>query len=70
MGTDNLEHFHLWKGFREILRTVNVIFVNRGGVNIHKILRRTKAPKEEITVIYKQTTAISSTEIRNSKILR
>ncbi len=70
MGTDNLEHFHLWKGFHEILKTVNVIFVNRGGLNVHKILRRTKTPKEEITVIYKKTMAISSTEIRNSKILR
>jgi nicotinate-nucleotide adenylyltransferase len=70
MGTDNLEHLHLWKSFREILRTVNVIFINRGGVNIHKVLRRTKTPKEEITVIYKKTTAISSTEIRKLKVLR
>jgi nicotinate-nucleotide adenylyltransferase len=70
MGADNLEHFHLWKGFCEIIKTVNVIFINRGGSNIHKILRRTKTPKKEITIIYKKTMAISSTEIRNSKILR
>lgn len=65
MGTDNLEHFHLWKNFEEILSTVCVVFVNRGGVNIHKILRKAKIPRHKFAIIYKQTEAISSTQIRN-----
>ena len=70
LGTDSLTHFHQWKGFQEILKTASVVFVNRGGVNIHKTLRQTKIPRKDITIIYKQTTAISSTQIRKSKILR
>ncbi|MFT4968098.1 MAG: nicotinate-nucleotide adenylyltransferase [Candidatus Deianiraeaceae bacterium] len=70
LGTDNLAHFHKWNGFQKILKTVSVVFINRGGVNIHKTLRQTKIPRKEVTIIYKQTTAISSTQIRKSKILR
>ncbi len=68
LGTDNIEHFHKWKGFKWILKSVNVVFVNRGGYDIHKILARSHIKMGDIAIIYKKTKAISSTEIRNLKI--
>lgn len=70
LGMDNLEHFHLWMGYKEILSTTNVIFVNRGGTSIHKILRKSKIPRNMYKILYRRTIAISSTEIRASNILR
>lgn len=67
MGTDNLVHFHKWRGFMEILNAVQVVFVNRGGVDIHKATRQAKFPLWKATVIYKKTVTISSTEIRQGK---
>ena len=64
LGTDNLLHFHKWKGFEWILANVNVVFVNRGGYNIHKILAKSHLRKEKIAMIFRKTKAISSTEIR------
>lgn len=64
MGTDNLAHFHLWQGFNEILEKASVIFVNRGGHNLHKILRNTKVPRKKFKVIYTKTIELSSTQIR------
>lgn len=64
LGTDNLLHFHKWKGFEWILRNVNVVFVNRGGHNIHKAIAKSHIQKEKIAMIFRKTKAISSTEIR------
>ena len=64
LGTDNLLHFHKWKGFEWILSNVNLVFVNRGGYNIHKILTKSHLRKEKIAIIFRKTKAISSTEIR------
>ena len=64
LGTDNLVHFHKWKGFEWIFSNVNVVFVNRGGYNIHKILAKSHLRKEKIAMIFRKTKAISSTEIR------
>jgi len=64
LGTDNLLHFHKWKGFEWIFSNVNVVFVNRGGYNIHKILAKSHLRKEKIAMIFRKTKAISSTEIR------
>jgi nicotinate-nucleotide adenylyltransferase len=64
LGTDNLLHFHKWKGFEWILGNVNVVFINRGGYNIHKILAKSHLRKEKIEMIFRKTKAISSTQIR------
>ncbi len=70
LGTDNLLHFHKWKGFDFILDNVNVVFVNRGGYNIYKTLAKSHIDKQNIAMIYKKTKAISSTEIRKLNALR
>lgn len=65
MGTDNMVHFHKWRGFMEILQKMKVVFVNRGGFNLHKAVRRSRFPLWKATVVYKNTVAISSTQLRN-----
>ena len=65
-GSDNLIHFHKWQNFREILTSVNVVFVSRGGHNLHKTLAKSHLPKNLYQLISKQTQEISSTAIRNS----
>lgn len=69
MGSDNLLHFHKWKCFEEILDNVSVIFVNRGGINLHKTVRQAKISRNKYFIIYKKTQKISSTEIRLNCIL-
>ncbi len=64
LGTDNLLHFHKWKGFEWIFANVNVVFVNRGGHNILKIVAKSHVRREKIAMIFRKTKAISSTEIR------
>jgi nicotinic acid mononucleotide adenylyltransferase len=44
-GSDNLIHFHKWQNFREILTSVNVVFVSRGGHNLRKTLAKSHLPK-------------------------
>lgn len=63
-GSDNIPHFHKWRNYKEILQTVNVVFVNRGGVNLHKIVAESRIPRNKLRIIYRKTYAISSTEIR------
>ena len=64
-GSDNLLHFHKWQNFVEILKSVNVVFVSRGGHNLHKTLAKSRLPKNSYQLISKQTQEISSTAIRN-----
>ncbi len=66
LGTDNLLHFHKWKGFEWILHNVNVVFVNRGGYGMHKIIAKSHLRREKIAMIFRKTKAISSTEIRKN----
>ena len=67
MGTDNLVHFHKWRGFMEILGSISVVFINRGGISLHRATRQARFPLWKATVIYKKTVAISSTEIRQGR---
>lgn len=66
LGTDNLEHFHRWKGSAEILEKTKTVFINRGGTNMHTLLRKGKTQLQRAQIIYKKTVKISSTEIRQA----
>lgn len=66
-GSDNMSHFHKWQNFKEILRSVNVIFVNRGGHNLRKTIILCRLPHNSYKLIYTQTHEISSTVIRNQQ---
>lgn len=67
MGTDNIAHFHRWKCFMEILETVHVVFINRGGISLHQLIRKAKFPLCKVMIVYRQTISISSTQIRKEK---
>lgn len=65
-GSDNLLHFHKWQNHQEILQSVNVVFVNRGGFNHYKTLTQSHISKHSFQFIHTKTQEISSSAIRNN----
>jgi nicotinate-nucleotide adenylyltransferase len=68
IGADNLVQFHLWDFWRDIIRKINLVIVDRGNF-VHQGVRSKAyifAKKFDCKFLYINKYNISSTEIRNN----
>lgn len=65
IGDDNLEKFHLWKNYQEIIK-YNVIVLNRNNINYHNTIAYRRNPNAFTIINHFPKLDISSTQIRNA----
>lgn len=69
VGADMLTTFHLWKDYEKLLKEVSIIAFGRTSINNSAFVNSVEklvALGADITVIEKDITDVSSTEIRNN----
>ena len=69
IGADNIEKFHLWQNFDDILK-FKVIVLKRNNIDISKYINKFRQKNNFILADNIEDINISSTKIRENKVLR